>query len=90
MEFNWDEKKNATLKAQRGITFEEIVSDISAGKLVTVLQHPNRTRHPNQELYLVNHNNYIYVVPVDMESSSETALMRTIYPSRKYTREYLP
>ena len=57
---------------------------------MTVLQHPNRTRHPNQELYLVNHNNYIYVVPVDMESSSETALMRTIYPSRKYTREYLP
>ena len=48
------------------------------------------TRHPNQELYLVNHNNYIYVVPVDMEPSSETALMRTIYPSRKYTREYLP
>lgn len=90
MEFKWDATKNATLKAQRGVTFEDIVSDIGAGRLVDVLRYPNSQRYPNQELYLVNHNNYIYVVPVEIASSTGIALMKTIYPCRKYNREYLP
>ena len=89
MEFTWDENKNALLKERRGVTFEDIVSEIDAGKLVRVLKHPDQLRYPDQELYLVNHNNYIHVIPVVMGTSSKTAQMKTIYPSRKYNREYL-
>jgi uncharacterized DUF497 family protein len=89
VEFRWDEKKNALLQEKRGVSFEDIVSAIAAGNLVDVLKHPNRSRYPNQQLYLVNYHGYIHVVPVEMEWSSQTAYMKTIFRSRKYNKEYL-
>ena len=89
MTFNWSDEKNRQLKRTRGISFEEIVLCIHEGKVVTVLEHPNRARYPNQYLYLVEHKKYIYVVPFVENESAEEIVLKTIYPSRHYTKRYL-
>ncbi|MGH9410689.1 MAG: toxin [Vicinamibacterales bacterium] len=38
--FDWDDAKNAKLRAERGIGFEEIVFHIERGDLLDVLEHP--------------------------------------------------
>jgi uncharacterized DUF497 family protein len=87
MTFNWDNAKNLVLKKERGISFEEIVIAIEAGNTVDVLEHPNKNRYPDQILILVNVRDYIYVVPAIADSNG--FFMKTIFPSRKFTNQYL-
>lgn len=85
--FNWDDEKNEKLKQERGISFEEIVLCINDGQIVAVVEHPNKERYPNQLLYLVEHRSYVYVVPF-VENKGEIFL-KTVFPSRYYTKRYL-
>jgi uncharacterized DUF497 family protein len=87
--FNWSDQKNRQLKRTRGVSFEEMVLCIHEGKLVTVLEHPNKTNYPNQRLYLVEHKKYIYVVPFVENESAQEIVLKTVYPSRRYTKRYL-
>jgi len=41
--FAWDDAKNAKLKADRGIGFEDVVFHIERGDLLDILAHPNPT-----------------------------------------------
>ena len=89
MTFNWDDEKNELLKRTRGVSFEEMVIAIEDGNVVDVLQHPNADRYPNQLVYLVEYKEYVFVVPFLRDSESQEIVLKTIYPSRKYTRLYL-
>ena len=51
-DFDWNEEKNQRLVAQRGISFERIVSAIEQGDLVDVLEHPNQERYAGQMISL--------------------------------------
>ncbi len=73
----WDLEKSEKLKSERGVSFEEIIR----ARLITALQHPQR---PNQKLLLFEYGAYIWVVPY-VEAEGELFL-KTIFPSRKYTR----
>ena len=42
--FAWDDAKNAKLKADRGIGFEDVVFHIERGDLLDILEHPNPDR----------------------------------------------
>ena len=88
MIFDWDPEKNKILKQRRDISFEEIVICILENKIKAVLENPNKKKYPNQKIYLIGHKNYIYVVPFVKKGENEIFL-KTIYPSRKYTKEYL-
>ena len=85
--FSWNNEKNEVLKAQRGVSFEEIVYYIEKGQLLDVVQHPNQQKYPGQRLFIVKMNNYVYLVPF-VESEHEIFL-KTIIPSRKATKKYL-
>jgi len=85
--FDWDKEKNRLLKEQRGIGFEDVVEAIKDGKLLLTIIHPNKTRYPNQSLYIVNINNYAYLVP--FVEDEEKKFLKTIFPSRKATKKYL-
>jgi uncharacterized DUF497 family protein len=61
--YDWSEEKNRLLKEKRRVSFEEIVLCIQENKVVTVLEHPNKGRYPNQFLYLFEARQQIYVVP---------------------------
>ena len=83
----WNEDKNALLKAGRQVSFEEIVLYIEMGFLLDVLEHPNQEKYKGQKIFVVQVDNYIYLVPF-IEAESEIFL-KTIIPSRKATRKYL-
>ena len=44
--FDWDDAKNAKLRAERGIGFEDIVFHIERGDVLDILEHPNPEDHP--------------------------------------------
>jgi hypothetical protein len=85
--FRWNHDKNDLLKAERSISFEEVVLAIEGDGLLDVLQHPNQTKYPNQLVYVVSIDGYVYLVPFVEEADSY--FLQTIIPSRKATREYL-
>ncbi len=87
--YDWSEEKNRQLKKQRGISFEEIVLCIQEGRIVTVLEHPNKDKYPNQQLYLIGYRKQIYVVPFVINREEGVIYLKTIYPSRHYTKKYL-
>ena len=84
-DYAFDPEKNAWLIRERGISFEQIIALIEGGKLIQVLEHPDKERYPNQLLYEVDVDGYVYVVPVVREG--RTLFLKTIFPSRKATRK---
>jgi uncharacterized DUF497 family protein len=89
MTFNWSEEKNKELKEKRQISFEEILICIQENRIITVLEHPNKDKYPNQFLYLIDYRSYIYVVPFVENQKEEEITLKTIYPSTEYTKRYL-
>jgi len=87
-QYRWDKEKNIKLSKERGISFETIVYAIHKGGLVDVVDHPNPKKYPNQFIYVVNINNYIYLVPFVKEDDN-IRFLKTIIPSRKATKQYL-
>ena len=84
---NWSTEKNIRLKAERGVSFEEVVSAMSNGGLLVVLAHPNTVQYANQRMFVVRIRGYAYLVPF-VETKHEVFL-KTIIPSRKATRIYI-
>lgn len=85
--FAWDAEKNEQLRAERGISFEEIVFHIERGDILDILEHPNQEKYRGQRIFVVNVSDYVYLVPFE-ETESEVVL-KTIIPSRKATKRYL-
>jgi len=85
--FDWSTNKNERLKEQRDITFEEIVFHILHGGLLDVLEHPNKQQYPGQRIFVVNVEEYVYLVPY--VETEESIFLKTILPSRKMTKKYL-
>ena len=84
---SWNTKKNALLKAERGVSFEDVVFHIMAGDILDTVDHPNQVRYPGQQIHVLDIEGYVYLVPF-MESEEEVFL-KTIIPSRKATKSYL-
>lgn len=85
--FDWDELKNAQLLLERGICFEDVQTVIEEGKLLDNVAHPNQRRYPGQRILVVELDSYAFVVP--FVEDNEKIFLKTIYPSRKFTRKYL-
>ena len=85
--FSWNEEKNELLRAERQISFEDVVFYIEMGFLMDVLEHPNQDRYKGQKVLVVQVEDYVYLVPF-IESEHEVFL-KTIIPSRKATKRYL-
>lgn len=85
--FDWNEQKNTLLKITRGVGFSDVVNAIIDGHVLAILKHPNVAKYPNQKVYIVAINNYAYSVP--FIENNEVCFLKTIYPSRKYTKQYL-
>jgi len=89
MRFVWNEDKNKVLKEQRNISFEQIVLSIENNQIVDAVEHPNKEKYKGQIYIMVNYDEYIYVVPATISNSGEECHLKTIYPSRKYTKKYI-
>ena len=78
-EIRWNLLKSERLKRTRGASFEEIIQS----KLIAVKKHPKKS---NQNIMLFDSKGYIWVVPY-VETENEIFL-KTLYPSRSYTKQY--
>ena len=85
--FVWDEKKNRVLKEERGVSFEMVLQAMEDGRLLDVLEHPNKEKYGGQRLYVVQIDKYVWIVP--FEDKGEEKILKTIFPSRRYTYKYL-
>jgi len=86
--FNFSSEKNKKLIYERGISFEEVISAIESNCLLDIIEHPNSEKYSNQQMYLIELNHYIYLIPFVTENDG-TIFLKTIFPSRKATQKYL-
>ncbi len=73
----WSILKGERLKRTRGVSFEDIIG----AELIDVKKHPKRDR---QNIMLFRYKRYIWIVPY--VEDRETIFLKTLYPSRKYTK----
>jgi len=85
--FSWNNEKNQLLKSERNISFENVVFHIEKQRVLDIVQHPNQKKYKGQKIFIVDIDNYAYLVPF-IESEREIFL-KTIIPSRKATKQYL-
>lgn len=88
LQYEFSAEKNQQLINTRGISFEEIIAAIKEGALLEVLPHPNPMKYPNQAIYVIHMNNYIWLVPF-VRKDENTLFLKTIFPHRKLTKFYL-
>lgn len=86
-QFDWNEEKSLALKAERGVSFEDVVFYVAAGGLLDVLDHPNPDAYPGQRIMIVDIDGYAFMVP--FVPDGDVLFLKTIIPSRKMTRQYL-
>jgi uncharacterized DUF497 family protein len=83
----WDDAKNAKLRAEHGIGFEDVVFHAERGDVLDILEHPNLDRDAGQRIFVVRREDYVYLVP--FVEDEHTLFLKTIIPSRKAPKEYL-
>jgi hypothetical protein len=85
--YNWNPDKNQALIVDRSVSFEEAIFHVEHGGLLDDIAHPNASNYPNQRIFVICIREYVYLVPY-VESDDEIFL-KTIIPSRKFTKLYL-
>ena len=85
--FEYSQGKNEQLKKRHGISFENVIEALRKGKLLDTLDHPNKIQYPNQQIFIIELNEYVYSVP--FVENEVKIFLKTIYPSRKHTKKYL-
>lgn len=83
----WSAEKNKLLRAERGISFEDVVFHIMSGDVLDTFDHPNQERYRGQQIHIIAIEDYVYLVP--FVESEEGVFLKTIIPSRKATKSYL-
>ena len=81
----WDDEKNQKLQKERRISFEEIAEVILRKEYLDILENTSR---PDQQIFVVKLNDYIYSVPFIIDSQSNI-ILKTAYPSRKLQKKYM-
>jgi uncharacterized DUF497 family protein len=85
--FDWNADKNQQLIADRGVSFEEVIFFIQEGHLLDDLKHPNEKKYPRQRIFIVDIDNYAYLIPY--VEDREVIFLKTIIPSRVATKQYI-
>jgi len=87
MKFDWNPDKNDWLKKNRHISFEQIIFHLGQGDIWRTADHPNQEKYPDQRIYFVIVENYVYLVPHIIKK--DFIFLKTIIPSRKATKAFL-
>jgi len=82
MEFDFSVEKNEILFQKRSISFYNIIEAIAENGILANIDHPNKKKYPNQKMFVVQIDQYVYCVPYVIEGNKY--FLKTIYPSRKF------
>lgn len=75
----WNPLKSERLKRTRGVSFEEIL----LSKFIGMKDHH---AHVHQKIMLFEYKGYVWLVP--FVETNGVIFLKTLYPSRKYTKLY--
>ena len=81
----WDDDKNQKLQNERNVSFDEISEIILRKEYLDILENSSR---PNQQIFVVKINSYIYSVPFIIDEQSNI-ILKTAFPSRKLHKKYM-
>lgn len=84
--FDWDDAKNAHLKKERGLGFDDILVALEQGGFLDLVEHPDQERYGGQRILIVAYAGYAYLVP--FVDDGARWFLKTVIPSRKATRRY--
>ena len=84
--YNWNSEKNEQLIAERGVSFEEIIFFIENDGLLDEIAHPNSADYGHQRIFVVAVDRYVHLVPY--VKNDDEIFLKTIIPSRKFTKIY--
>lgn len=84
----FNEEKNELLKATRGISFEDVLKNLQEGKYLADISHPSK-KHAYQKIYIVQIHAYAYAIPYVLNKEKKEIFLKTIYPSRVFTKKYM-
>lgn len=76
----WNPLKNEWLRITRGASFDDLTDH---GKFLGERHHPMRA---GQEIMLFEYRGYVWLVPYVRDQRGK--FLKTLYPSRKYTKLY--
>ena len=83
----WAAEKNIELKSRFGFGFERVEVALASGALLDQRAHPNADKYRHQQQFVVEIDAYAWVVPFVIDG--ERIFLKTMFPSRRATREYL-
>jgi len=85
--YDFDREKNQWLLQERQISFEEVISVLDTIGPLDIIKHYNQKDYPNQRIYVVEVEQYVYLVPFVRRGNE--VFLKTIFPDRKMTKKYL-
>ncbi len=88
MNYEFSEDKNRCLLENRALDFREVIKALNEGRLLETIDHYNIKKYPNQRIYIIDIDGYVYLVPF-VRKNRETVFLKTLFPSRKLTKQYL-
>jgi len=86
-DIDWSPNKSAELQMRYGFGFDRLMAAAKLGGVIAERKHPNSERYPHQYQWVIDLDGYIWIVP--FVRSEEGIFLKTFFPSRKATREYL-
>ena len=63
-----------------------VIAQIAQERIIDTYRHPNHEKYPNQFIFVVELNAYLYCVPFIKQD--EIIFLKTIFPSRKAIKAY--
>jgi uncharacterized DUF497 family protein len=86
IEIGWSDEKNRKLKAERGLSFENVMEAIEHSRVLDIVAHPDPKRS-HRRILVVEIGGYACGVP--FVGNGDSNFLKTIYRSRDFQRMYL-
>lgn len=86
--FDYSEEKDIILKATRNVSFRDVIDAYKNGKRLANIENRDK-KYINQRLLVVNIAGYAFVSPYVIDKQKKRFFLKTVYPSRKFTKKYL-
>ena len=85
--YRFSDAKNALLQAERGISFEDAIFALENGGLLDIVDNDLK-HYPAKHVMVLWIKNYAWLVPFFIDENDGALVLKTVYPSRKLTKEY--
>jgi hypothetical protein len=89
MKFRYNPEKNIKILESREIGLDEIANAMIGGNVISVTDHYNKEKYPNQKIAYVELLQKVYVVPY-VQESEDSIFLKTAYPSSRARDIFFP